>query len=358
MFYTAEEAAKLIAPYVKMTYGSNNDKLFQLLTLVNDRIWKEGSWHGMSKEFYVRTRFGPQGERYIVPPYGYDVLLALNLDGNPSIPKDKWTQFHKNGYGTVDKSCNWLETALDYGEHATINDIFCEKAANIKPNPIKIGAITLGPEQTAPTVTISGEWDREGPVFTFRKEEISSKRITPVNYEPKTEVVYGAELAIHDTTIRKIDNIYWRSISAIRKTVTANPVEVYAFHSDGTVQLLTKIYPHQTISKNRRYMVPSQCSSSVVHCMFKISEPEEIVSGTQPVLTRNREALISIAMGMNFLYNKEDPEPAAIYIASGFKSLNDEKREIEADEMENYQMVEDPYMDDYNELTRWDCCIY
>lgn len=364
MFITAENAARLIAKYVNRKYPDKKDELFEILTLVNDRIWNEGSWWGMNAEFFVSVRKGPNGENYIVCPPDYDILKAVNINGKPVLPRDRWFQFHKNAYGTIDKACgNWTESVVDLGEYPTINDIF-QCTNNTRPGKILIGAVAGDETSTNPLkfVTIQGEWDRGGSVYTYEREKFSDRRIEFLNEEANFNAVFGARIALNNK-IRFIENIWWKKITSITKDITANPVEVYAIHEDNTLQLIAVIPPHQTYARHRRYLVPDDacvkscsCSSScscapVVHGMFKISEPNEIVYPTQPIYTRSREALISMAIGIDEMFNNKKPENSIPFTLNGIKSLEDHNRENQSEEIFPIQ-VTGPYLDDINPIIR------
>lgn len=367
MFTTAEKAAKLIAKYVGYKYPDNKEELFEILTLVNDRIWNEGSWWGMTAEFYVSTRKGPNNENYIVCPPNYDILKAVNVNGNPVLPRDRWFQFHKNGSGTIDKSCgNWTESVVDLGEYPTINDIFqCTNDA--RPDKILIGATLTGEEtSTNPPklVRVQGEWDRGGEVYTYERESFPANKIEFLNEEQGFHPVFGAKIALNNK-LRFIENIWWKKITNITKDVTVNPVEVYAIHNDEnkTLQLIAVMGPHQTYARHRRYLVPDDacikscnCSNScscppVVHGMFKISEPEEIVYDTQTIYTRSREALISLAIGVSEMFNKKKPENSIPFTLNGIKALEDNNRENQSDDIFPIQ-VTGPYLDDIHPAIR------
>lgn len=359
MWFTAEHAAKLVAPYVGMQWPENKDKIFSLLTLVNDRIWNEGTWWGMSKEFYVNTYQGPFGEHYITCPPGYEILLAVNVDGVPSLQRGKWFQFHKNSFGDIDHCCgNWTDSVVDLGEFATINDIYpCPLAR--PSSPIIIGATVVGSEPQTPLLTISGSWDRGEPVYTFKNIERSSREIEVLNEPRQLEPVYGMQIALNEK-IRMAENVWWKNVTAIKKDrKTVNRIEVYAFHQDTAddaeegactctdqMQLLAVLEPHQLISRYRRYLVPKECGCpQTIHGMFKISEPDDICYPTQQIITRSREGLIAFAIAMDFKYNKKDPERAIPYLIDGIKALEDNNRENESKDTFPVQ-VTGPYIDE------------
>lgn len=385
----ASDAAQLIARYVGKQYPDNKDELFALLTLVNDKIWKEGSWWGMQKEFFVRTRKGPNDENYIVCPPGYDILKAVNINGRPVLPRDKWFQFHQNACGSIDKCCgNWTQTSVDLGEYPTINDIHTETC---RPDRIWIGACLTGGESAGrgAFVRITGEWDRGGEVYTYKRESVPENKVEVLNEDQKWDTVFGAKIALNDK-IRIINNIHWKSINAIYKTVTANPVEVYAVHNDSnsTLQLLAVIPPQATRSRHRRYLVPDDCCykpstcndcktggckscsdcncnctrcveecdecnccAPVVHGIFKVSKPDPIVYDTQDILTDDRETIISLAIGMNEMFDKKNPQQSIPFLLNGIKNLEDDNRENQSTEVTPVQVV-GSYMEDIPEILK------
>lgn len=364
MFLSAEKAGRLISPYVGLDpFDNNKERVYKILTLVNDKIWNEGSWWGMNAEFFVKTRKGPNGENYIVCPPNYDILKVVNINSKPVLPRDNWFQFHKNASGTINTKCgNWTDSVVDMGEFPVINDIW--NCTNNRPPKILIGGCLTGKESASDAMLrIQGEWDRGGEVFTYEKEKLPDNRIEFLNEEEKYSPVFGAKIALNDK-IRFIENIWWRRISSIHKNITANPVEVYAFHTDQTLQLLATIPPHATESKHRRYLVPDDackkscsCSKScdcapVVHAIFKVSEPEEIVYDTQPIYTTSREALISLAIGIDEFFTRKEPNKSVPFTLNGIKSLDDHNREKQSEDINPIQVV-GSYMDDVPNILRY-----
>lgn len=312
---TAQEAAELISPQVNLNVERDRDKVFSLLTLVNNKAWKEGSWWGMNKHFHVDVKKDHEGYYYFIAPNGYDTLQAANFNGQPVGIKDKWFQFHKNGNGSIEKCLgdNWITDIQDLGE---VPVIIQPRACYTKV--VKIGARSIGLETDPVKVYINGTDVDGNRVTTFVRKD-----------DGNPDPILGAVLAVSEE-IRVIDNIDWGRIDSISKDVSINPVEVYAIHCDGSMQILTRLNAEDRESKLRKYLVPDSCGGAKsVHGIFKISKPRPIVYGSQKMIISDEEALLSLSISMDYLFNKKAPEESLPYTANGVKSLEDDNKRHE-----------------------------
>jgi hypothetical protein len=63
----------------------------------------------------------PSGKREFTLPHFVETVLKVNLDGQPSLPQDKWFEFHMNGPGSCYDYGGW--TWADRGSYPTYRDI-------------------------------------------------------------------------------------------------------------------------------------------------------------------------------------------------------------------------------------------
>lgn len=349
----------MTADIIGMSYPSDKDKMFFLCRMANHEVWKQGRWHGMIKEFYVNTRLDKDGNRYITSPNGYNILLGVNLDSRPTRITNHWFQFHRNGNGSVDKNSGWNFTGsvMDMGKSPVIEQPrYRSLITTGKQDPVYLAVRSRGFESDEANVIISGE--NNGQVH-YSFSQASSKPITRSLVNPvetniiQSEPTYGVEFKLTNK-FALCDNVAWTYISNIEKTITNNPVDVYAVHDSGESYLLATLAPHQREANYRSYMLPrEQCKDfNCVHAMFKISEPESIEFPTQQMVTDNVTALIDMIIGMDFKYFKKDLNAAATYILSAVKALEDSTRENMSNHQTSIQVDDtiygtpDQYLDD------------
>lgn len=326
---TAKEAIDLISPQVDLCYPQDKDQLFNILTLVNNKAWKEGSWWGMNKHFKVKVRKDHEGYYYFIAPNGYNVLQAVNVNTEPTLIKDEWFEFHQNALGSIrEYGSNWSRNVVDMGEVPVINQ---------PGDSARIAVRSLGPESDV-IVNVLGD-DQNG-------NRINSY----VNKDGKSEMVLGSAIAV-STDIRVIDNIIWSRIESISKSVSMHRVEVYAMYPDGRIQILTRMEPEEKESRLRKYLVPENCGYSCVHGIFKESKPERIVNESQKMIIDDFEAIISLAMSMDYMFIKRTPESSLPYTVNGIKSLEDDNREHQSPSNSTIQVVGIQEDDDFRDFT-------
>lgn len=342
---TAEQICEEVADLVGLSYPDDKKKLFFLCRMANHEIWKQGKWTGMIKEFNVNTYTDQHGVRYMNTPTGYDVLLGVNVGSNPARINNHWFQFHKNGNGSVSKDKGWNHTdsVIDMGYFPTMYPLRRrhELVKNI-PDAVYLAVRSRGNEHPDTKLTISGENTIGQLLYSFPAkaneviETLESPRVENIQASVPT---YGCEYKL-TTKFFMYNNIAFSEVASITKTITANPVDVYAMHDTGESYLVATLEPHQTNAKFRRYMLPKElpCQSNCVHGMFKVSEPEAIVYPTQQMITDNITALIDMIMGMDLKYHKKDLNAAAVYVLSAVKALEDSTKENMANHQTSIQV--------------------
>lgn len=326
---TAERAAKLIAPHVNKNYDMHKSILFDILRLAANKAWQEGRFYGMSKEFIVNTRKDDNGNSYFLAPKDFSILLGVNINNRASIIRGRDFQFHRNGYGSIDKNhkgCSWFEEVMDCGAQPVIEQ------PNIKlRGPVMIGFRSLSGEAMDAEININGVTTDGNKLITYQAIQKASSTVCGCNQiataKKTIDVVYGSTFRITNA-FTYIDNVCFESIESITKSVTLGPVEVVAIHKNGEGYLLARLEAHEITSKYRKYLVPNTCGcTQTVHGSFKISQQENIAYGSQPLIIENEEAIISLAIGIYKQYYTSEIQEAQFYISEGLKVLDKEKRE-------------------------------
>jgi len=326
---TAEQGAKLIAPHVEKSWPEHRSDLFRILGLALDHAWNEGKWYGMSREYFVSVR-NENSQNYFIGPKGFDVLLAVNINGKPRMARGLEFQFHKNGYGSVTQSgsCSWLEDIIDFGEKPILQQLNIESGEGVM-----LGVRSLGPETGTQKVKIRGRYYDDNRVYTFVKDTLSSQDtcgcISTTSDSEIIKTVEGLEIPITDK-FRYISNICFNSIDSITKDVTVNPVEVVAIYPDGTAKLISRMEPYDVVSRYRKYLAPADAvCDGVAHALFKVSPQGEISNDSQPLIVSNKEAIIALAMGIHKVYYTQEQQVGQVYLSRGINALEKQKREEE-----------------------------
>lgn len=339
----AAQAAEYIAPFIKSNWPKDRDKLFRILSLVHSRAWKEGKWYGMTREYTVPVL---ENNTLITPP-GYNVLLKINLDAKPTIIRDKYFQFHRNGTGSISECCgkNWCGDVHDLGPEPVLFQPYqipsCICDDQTKPC-IQLAFKSLGCENDDVSITVTGFYPNElNPkekgeacpkerVYTYKKETSPGK--TEICGCRKDTPAKEGKKPVNGATVKPDENLqlldlYWGEIESIKKTTSRNPIEVYAVYGDNKVRLIARLEPWQTEAHYRRYHLPDSCSTPCVHGLFKISQPERILDDSQLMLISDDEALLLLAKGIHMTYYESEDVDGERYILRGIKALDDQLRE-------------------------------
>lgn len=337
---TAGEAAKIIDTFIGCSYDNegNHDKIMRVLSLVNGYVWKKGIWPGMTAQFSVRVN-RRTGE--IITPHGYNVLLKVNVNGDPNSLGDQYFKFHQNGNGSLDECCgqNWSTKVIDLGYSPVL----------VQPNYLKdcdcyhIGVSTDGNPDTSNDIPVSlvkgyhieGEQEPEKQIYT-RKTETDLRLVSgPCQCQPEQllslstdELIEGVEFPLNGNMVI-YDDLCWGRVSGISKPITDCAVDYWSVHSQTKKFFrIARLEPNETNSSYRRYQVPEQCCSySCVHGLFKISAPTPISSFSQQLVFGDEECLLSLSKAVEFLYYKDNVELATPFFARGLQCLEENYRE-------------------------------
>ena len=319
----AEMAGELVAPYIEKRWPADRKEIWGILRLGVNKAWQEGKWLGMAVEGYVPILKDADGQNYIMPPKEYPILLAMNTHKMGVIIRDQYFMFHRNSRGDVrsNTECSWSQDIYDLG-YSPVKD-----RNNIIKTGVMVGIRSIGPAGANEKVWINGSYADGNQVYTYKKSTYGE---TPCGCQVKTDAIdtiKGVELAI-STSFNYICNLKFSAISSIVKTVTQSPVEIVVIDSFGNGTPVARLEPNERESKYRKYLVPNHlCDRKSLHGMFKISQQEEITSGTDNIIIKNQEALISLAKGIYAMYNQDNPEKGASYIIQAISVLDKEKTE-------------------------------
>jgi hypothetical protein len=342
---TVEQAARLIAPRVDLCFPQHKDKLYEILSLINQHVWKKGKFRGMTKEFF--TKVDPNG--FVCNPHGYDILLKVNLNKVPVTIRSEYFQFHRNGNGSQTECCgkDWSTDVVDRGFSPVIFQPYKEESCSCKEQvcqKIKIGIRSEQCEEGISYVTVYGCYPDGTPIYSYRKKDSTGKVIDCVPCDPTQaqledrkshDVKEGVDIPITGN-VYFLDNIYFGEIRQIRKPPTYGAVEVLALNEhDNSLKLIARMEPPHCASCYRRWQIPPICSKfPCVHGLWKISKPGKVIYDNQLMLIDDDAAIIALAKGINFLYYRDNPEEAVKYFSIGMTAINDDSDEHDTEAFE------------------------
>lgn len=331
----AKKAGELIAPYVELSWPNDQVKIFSILDLVQEIIWKSGFFEGSTKWATVRV----QSDGTVVTPHAYPILVGAKIGHQKLDIKDSYFTIHENGpLKDPDESDSFSKNIQFVGTYPTlinhIDDIkLCKKA-------YKIGVVSpcLPPSSVPPLTTVSAHGTDGRRIYTYRFRE----RHDPELIEDDQIVEYGPddvqigdgvlEGVIYPITNKLIiyNNILVSEIYNIQKAPTLSRVDYYLLdpEQDCCTQngiLVASLDPFETISRYNVYRVVNRCiNKGTVFGLFKKGRPEEIINESQIILSNDMNGLISIAKGVQYKFFKDQKDKGNSFIADGLDSISQE----------------------------------
>jgi hypothetical protein len=322
---TVKEAIDLAADKVGKSGSQNRSEILFLLDRAQETAWNRGMWWG----FYREVKLKVWGD-HIVMPQDFGVLYAINVNGRPTIPRNRWYEFHQNGHGSIedclgDKRCNWVRSVVDMGE----------QAVPFQPCGKKLHVRSRGCEEAGKFVVVNGRDHNDDEIYTYyAKEEASSgsscascdgrcytKDEVANGAVTEYETQYGERIPIKNEKIVET-RTYFSHIESITKPVTQSPVDIWVTDGDSS-ELLVTMAPHQTTTSFRKYRLPDTCDNCrCVHVLGKINEPQPLSYDSQPLIIQSRAALINLVISADYEFNKRMPTEADAFLERGLKALD------------------------------------
>lgn len=337
----AEIAGKLVSKFIDKQWPNDREQIFEILRLGVNKARQEGKWLGMTAEFFVKISKDRNGQKYFMAPQSHPILLAINgLKQGLSI-RDKYFMFHRNGYGDIRNysGCNWNQDVYDLGTIPYFNENNIDFDCGVK-----IGVRAVGQSGPEEFVNINGIYKDGNKIFTYESNGFGKACGCKISNED-VNAVNGIGLPISND-FNYINNITFKEITSITKSITRTPVEIVAINEAGTAQVIARLDPNQRFSKYRKYLVPDNlCNRTCLHALFKIAEQEVITNPSDEIIISNEEALISLAKGIHNIYYKEQQDVGANYILQALSVLEKEKREEESPNEFPIQVNADSYSD-------------
>lgn len=342
----AAQVAEKVAKYIKLCWPQDREAIFENLTLVEEQIWKSGKFHNSTAWFYV----GVNSDGTLITPHGYNVLLGIDLNGKPAKIRDKQFLFHANGPGDVmlEGVCKKLYSDVyDLGESPVMfqpTDIEycgCNRCNFSSPKNIQVITPAANYISNEQFTIVSGLNYKGNDIYTYEKEDENGVVESCLCSQEDSEdfkVIQGVKYPISWKGFARC-NVPFSRINNIIKSPTPVPVEYYVVGSNGCKKLIARLEPSQIVSRYRRYQLDTRCrGKTCVLALFKRSEPDPIQFDNQLFISRNRQAIISMAMAMDYKYNQSDPSRAVPYLSDAMAQLNAELKENRSNSLTSIQV--------------------
>lgn len=323
---TVESIGEFVAPYLGKRYRGDRQSILNILDLVATEIWNSGKFHNSTKWFYT----GVRGDNTIITPHGYNVLLGLNLNFRPRTLRDAEFLFHQNGPGELPAfSKDYSADVYDLGEYPIYRliETLCQPCEGKKQNCYKVGARVVSQCGQNAKTRIYGVDQDGNPIYSFvrgEKEEVCQCTEEEVAYYDSA--IEGLEINLTEQV--KAYDIWFSRISNIIKEPTKYPVEYFAIDKHGIAIQIARLEPFQVNSSYRTYRIPHTCIKQ--RCclgLFKVTKPNNYIDDSQPFISDNKLAILSIAKGVDKKFNRDELDAGNALITDGVMALARELKE-------------------------------
>jgi len=328
---TAGSIAEFIAPYIGMSYPNDEQRIFETLSLVQDEIWSSGKFYGSTKFFYTPVR----EDNTIVTPHGYNVLLGCNINFKPVNINGTAAIFHKNGPAesplALDGFSNDVYHLGDSPVMFQPNSQWCKPCGPSGCKSEYYIAVCGGDCEKDKKTLVSSLGCNGRPIYTYYKEETENKPIVCEDRDLADEEVKYNEGVMYPIVGQQVyyNDIIIGDIYNIIKDPTLNPVNYYLVNKDTNVgTLIARLEPYEVTSNYKIYQISKSCvKNNCVLGLFKRSKPSSIVDPAQILISDNKNAILSIAKGVQKKYSEDNIQLGEAFILGGINLLAKEVRE-------------------------------
>lgn len=232
------------------------------------------------------------GGKAVTLPREVDTILALNICGTPSFPRNRWAEFHLNGLGSDGTSGQYFWD--DKGNHPVFADL---------STPSQLLALTTdGDDVAAGEVWVYGYDDEDRRVMT----EVSG--VMRDGYK----VPLATSLGTPDE-----DAPVFKRITEVRKTVSKGFVSLYGIPEGGEPTMLGEYEPNEVLPQYRRILL------SQTACWVRIQYRRKVFRvayQTDRIPIHSRYALMVMCKALQ-KYDDDKIEEAELYEAKAVKWL-------------------------------------
>ncbi len=319
----ADYAGQQIAKHISKRWPQDKSEIYKALQLGLNKAWKEGKWFGMTRELFVPKRCHSSGD-YIISPYEFPILLAINSDCKAQLIRGKDFMFHRNGDGAITNSpsCRWNRDVFDIG----VVPVIWNNKINLNSG-VRIGIRPLGKPAVGEKVYINGIYTDNKRIYTYKNVAGGLDNCKCTIQTNGIQTSEGIELSVIDG-FNYICDIEFADVTSISKSITRNPIEVIALTLDNKAYPIAELQPNQLESKYRKYLIPRGCGECI-HGLFKIREQEQLMDSSELIIS-DEESLICLAKTIDLMYSKNQPNEGAAFFAQAITNLNKHKAESDS----------------------------
>lgn len=331
---TVGQIAEFIAPYIGAVYPNDTQRIFEILSLTQRKIWESGKFLNSTKWFYVNVNSNNE----IITPHGYNILLACNVNFKPLRINDNYFLFHKNGAGDSILTDKYNQDIMFLGSSPVIrqpNERFCNPCLvddECKKYILAVeSSCCIKINGRFPKTRVSAIGGNGKQIFTYFKQDTGDVPcICGTNEELPSEIetIEGIEFPICGKKV-VAECIEISEIYNIIKEPTLSNVKYYAINKNTRNGfLLAELGPYDIMSEYNRWKVLGSCVKlGCILGLFKKSKPAEIVDPNQIFITDNKNAILNLAQSVYEANEKKNFAAADQFERRGLLSLSNEIRE-------------------------------
>lgn len=224
------------------------------------------------------------GSRKVTLPREVDAVLALNISGSPSFPRNRWAEFHLNGLGSADVAhCERFWD--DKGDYALFRD---------PPEPVRFTAVSPDAADATAELWVYGFDENGQRVFSV---------VAGVAVDGYRIAVSSSPALPPGPTPR------FSRVTAVRKPVTRGRVSLLGTPSAGTASLYGEYDPDETVPAYRRIVLSQDAEWVRVQFRRKVFR---VISQSTFIPLNSRHALIMMVKALQ-KYEDDKLEEGAAY---------------------------------------------
>jgi len=223
------------------------------------------------------------GGRAITLPREVDTVLALNISGRPTFPRDRWAEFHLNGKGTdCGPACG------HYWDDKGDFPIFVDPTA-----PVQLTGVCTADDVAAELWAYGYDADDRRIFSTVGGNTVDGYKV--VLSTTPTAPGGGAP--------------FFKRITEIRKTATKGFVSLYGTDDTPVTGLLGEYEPFETLPKYRRLLISSDACWVRIQYRRKVFR---VTAQTDRIPIHSRYALMLMCKALQ-KFDDDKIEEAKIY---------------------------------------------
>jgi hypothetical protein len=238
------------------------------------------------------------GSRYFTLPREVDTVLALNISGRPSFPRNRWAEFHLNGLGT-DETVSCTEFWDDKGDFPLFVD---------PSSPVQFSAVTSdAADLLAQEIWVYGYDENDRRVFST----------------VGGQTVDGYRVALSDTQqLPALNAPFFKRVVAVRKTSSKGFFQLWGTTAEAVTSLYGGYQPSETLPAFRRIRVSQD--AEWVRVMFR-RKVFRVSAQTDFIPLHSRYALMLMVKALQ-KYDDDKIDEAVAYEEKAVQLLIEKQR--------------------------------